>query len=56
MYSHERGMYSEDKKRQVKQIHEFLKIANSYGIDLVVTPEASAPFEIVKEIIVGNIM
>lgn len=54
LYSHERGMYSEDKRRQVKQIHEFLKIANSHGIDLVVTPEASVPIEIIEEIIDGS--
>lgn len=54
LYSHEKGMYSEDKKRQVKQIHEFLKIADSHGIDLVITPEASVPLDIVKEIIAGN--
>lgn len=54
LYSHEKGMYSEDKKRQVKRIHEFLKIADSHGIDLVVTPEATVPLDIVREIIDGN--
>lgn len=54
LYSHEKGMYSENQKTQVKRIQEFLKIADSYGIDLVVTPEASVPFDIVKDIIEGN--
>ena len=54
LYSHEKGMYSEDKNRQIKQIHEFLKIADSYGIDLVVTPEASVPLDVVEKIIDGN--
>lgn len=51
MYSHEKGMYSEDKKKQIKQICEFLKIAKNNGTDLVITPEAAVPLEIIKDII-----
>lgn len=51
LYSHTKGIYSEDKEKQIKQIHEFLKIANDNGTDLVVTPEASVPLDIIKDII-----
>ncbi len=54
LYSHEKGMYSENQISQVRRIHEFLKTADSCGIDLVITPEASVPFDIVKGIIEGN--
>lgn len=54
LYSHEKGMYSEDRNRQIEQIHEFLRIADSHGIDLVVTPEASVPLDVIKEIIDGK--
>ncbi len=51
VYSHTKGMYSQDKNRQMEQIRQFLKIAVSDGMDLVVTPEASVPLDIIKEII-----
>lgn len=51
LYSHAKGIYSEDREKQIKQIHEFLKIANDNGTDLVVTPEASVPLDIIKDII-----
>ena len=54
LYSHERGMYSEDGNRQAEQINEFLRIADERGIDLVVTPEASVPLKIIEEIIDGK--
>lgn len=53
-YSHDRGMYSEDRVGQKEQIHRFLEIADSHGMDLVVTPEASVPLDIIKEIIDGK--
>lgn len=55
LYSHERGMYSEDRSRQMQQIKEFIKIADERSMDFAVTPEASVPLEIIKEIIEGRI-
>lgn len=55
LYSYDRGMYSEDKERQIEQIMELLRIADERGSDLVVTPEASVPWEIIDGIINGEI-
>lgn len=55
LYSHQKGMYSEDNSRQVQQIKAFLEIADERSVDLVVTPEASVPLEIIKKIINGEI-
>lgn len=55
LYSHDRGMYSEDKEKQIKQIEEFLRMANTQGADLAITPEASVPLEVVEKIVQGEI-
>lgn len=54
LYSHQRGMYSEDRVRQKEQIRAFLEIADAQSVDLAVTPEASVPLEIIEEIIEGR--
>ena len=51
VYSHKKGMYSEDRDRQIEQVRQFLRIADTHGMDLVVTPEASVPLGIIKDII-----
>lgn len=54
LYSHERGMYSEDHNKQVTQMRNFLHCAKDNGTDLVIAPEASVPLEIIEEIIEGE--
>ncbi len=50
-YSRKTGMYSKNRDKQIGQIRQFLQVAESTGIDLVITPEASVPMEIIKGII-----
>lgn len=54
LYSHNRGMYSEDSTKQICQIVDFLRKADELGADLVITPEASVPLSIIHDIINGN--
>lgn len=54
LYSHERGMYSEDNRKQVTQIRQFLQLADKHSTDLVIAPEASVPLEVIHEIIDGH--
>ena len=51
LYSHERGMYSENAEKQKTQIEAFLKLAQKEGIDLAIAPEASVPWEIAEKIL-----
>ncbi len=53
-YSRKTGMYSKNRDKQIGQIRQFLQVAESTGIDLVITPEASVPMEIIKGIIDGT--
>lgn len=54
LYSHERGMYSENQNKQITRINEFLCLADRRSFDLVIAPEAAVPLTIIKEIIDGK--
>lgn len=54
LYSHKRGMYSEDNAKQATQVKQFLQLADNHSIDLVIAPEASVPLEVIHEIIDGH--
>ena len=55
LYSHERGMYSENTEEQKEQIEVFLRLARKEGVDLAISPEASVPWEIAGKILEGNL-
>ena len=55
LYSHERGMYSENVEEQKGQVEAFLKLARKEGVDLAISPEASVPWEIAEKILEGNL-
>lgn len=55
LYSHERGMYSENVEEQKGQVEAFLKLARKKGVDLAISPEASVPWEIAEKILEGNL-
>lgn len=55
LYSHNRGMYSENGERQKRQIEAFLVTAREESVDLAIAPEASVPWEIAEKVIGGVI-
>lgn len=55
LYSHARGMYSENAEKQQRQIEEFLKSARKEGIDLAIAPEASVPWETAQKLLEGKL-
>lgn len=55
LYSHERGMYSENTEEQEEQIEAFLKLARKESVDLAISPEASVSWEIAEKILEGNL-
>lgn len=55
LYSHDRGMYSENADGQKGQMEAFLKLARKEMVDLAIAPEASVPWEIIQKILAGDI-
>ena len=55
LYSHNRGIYSENEEKQKRRIEAFLVFARQENIDLAIAPEASVPWEVAEKVVKGVI-
>ena len=55
LYSHDRGIYSENAERQKRQMEAFLIKARKEAVDLAITPEASVPWDTMEKLLDGEL-